>query len=1011
MPKDQSIHKIMVIGSGPIVIGQAAEFDYSGSQACLSLREEGYQVVLVNSNPATIMTDPEIADAVYLEPLTVPSLTRIIATEHPDALLPTLGGQTGLNLAKALDAAGVLAQYHVRLLGTSLATIEQAEDREAFRQLMHQLHQPVPASRTVHTVEAALAFAATAGYPVIVRPAYTLGGFGGGIAADAAALTTICDRGLRQSPITECLIEKSIAGMKEIEFEVMRDATGTAIAVCCMENLDPVGLHTGDSMVVAPALTLDEVTYQRLRTASLAIVAALDIRGGCNVQLAQAPDSDAYAVIEVNPRVSRSSALASKATGYPIAKIAAKIAVGLSLAEIQNPVTATTFAAFEPALDYVVVKLPRLPFDKFPTAERTLGTQMKATGEVMGIGTTFEEALLKAIASLASDPQAQATLLPTPEPTGAALMQALRQPTEQRLFAIFAAVHQGWTVAQVAAETHIPAFFLGKLAGIWARLAALKQTPMTAAAVQAAQRFGFTQAMLAAAWAQPLAAVAALALPPSYQMVDTCAGEFASATPYFYSTHYPSANESQPLGHSVLVIGSGPIRIGQGVEFDYTTVHCVQALQAMGYHAIIINNNPETVSTDFSVSDRLYFEPLTPEHVLAVAALERPLGAIVQFGGQTAINLTEALVAGGVPILGTDLAGIRQTEDRAAFAALLKSLAIAQPAGATATDRDSATQIAKAVGYPVMVRPSFVLGGRAMAVVQAPADLAAYVQTAIDAAPHQPILIDHAVRGLECEVDLLSDGQQVFIPGIMEHVEGAGVHSGDSLAVMPPQHLTAAQQATIRAIATKIGLAVQAKGMMNVQFVVAEQVYVIDVNPRASRTVPFMSKVTGYPLAKLATRLALGEPLAALGLPTGDLPVPTQVAVKAPVFSFAKLPGLPTALAPEMKSTGETIGIAPTYAAAMQKALVDSYHLTVPQAGQTVLLDATAAAAPAVQQALGTWGLRGVTARAQAKDCWAVVNTATTQTTSSPLNDYALTHGLPLVTATDTLLGVLAALQ
>ncbi|WP_179395403.1 carbamoyl-phosphate synthase large subunit [Lacticaseibacillus absianus] len=1009
MPKNLSIHKILVIGSGPIVIGQAAEFDYSGSQACLSLREEGYTVVLVNSNPATIMTDAEIADQVYLEPLTVPALTKIIAAERPDALLPTLGGQTGLNLAVALDQAGVLDTYNVQLLGTGLATIEQAEDREAFKQLMTTLGQPIPASLTVHQLDDALTFAATVGYPVIVRPAYTLGGSGGGIATTPAELREIGARGLSLSPVTECLIEQSIAGFKEIEFEVMRDATGTAIAVCCMENVDPVGIHTGDSIVVAPSQTLDDATYQRLRTASLAIVGELDIRGGCNVQLAQSPDTDQYYVIEVNPRVSRSSALASKATGYPIAKIAAKIAVGLSLAEIQNPVTKTTFAAFEPTLDYVVVKLPRLPFDKFTTAEPTLGTQMKATGEVMGIGTTFDEALLKAIASLESTPSLQTTLLPAVECHDAALVDALTHPTDQRLFHLFSALHQGWTSDQLAAVTQISPFFLHHFARLWAALQALHHTPCTAPAVEAAKQAGFSNEMIAAAMDCALDDVAALAPAPVYKMVDTCAGEFASATPYFYSTHFPGENESVPLGHSVLVIGSGPIRIGQGVEFDYTTVHCVQALQAAGYHAIIVNNNPETVSTDFSVSDKLYFEPLTVEHVLAIIALEQPLGVIVQFGGQTAINLSAALVAHGVKLLGTELAGIAQTEDRHAFEALLAELAIAQPAGATATDLATAQAIAPTIGYPVMVRPSYVLGGRAMAVVDSPTALAEYVQKAIDAAPHQPILIDHAVQGIECEVDLLSDGHQVFIPGIMEHVEGAGIHSGDSIAVYPPQHLTTVQQQAIIATATKIGLAVHAQGMMNVQFIVADRLYVIDVNPRASRTVPFMSKVTGRPLAQLATHLLLGARLADLGLPVGCPPAPARVAVKAPVFSFGKLPGLPTALAPEMKSTGETIGIAATFAAALDKALTDSYHLTRPQTGQTVLLDPTAAQDRELVTGLTAAGLQVATTPLAQQTPWAVINTAAHQTSRDPLNYWALSHGVALLTARATALGVLAA--
>lgn len=1013
MPKRTDLHKILVIGSGPIVIGQAAEFDYAGSQACISLKEEGYQVVLVNSNPATIMTDDQIADQVYLEPLTVPSLTEIIELEHPDALLPTLGGQTGLNLAIELDQAGVLNKFGVTILGTDLQTIQEAEDREQFKQLMEEIGQPVPASLTVHTVEAACQFAEEAGYPVIVRPAFTLGGTGGGIANDQEELELIAKRGLAQSPVTECLIEQSIAGLKEIEFEVMRDANGDEISVCCMENFDPVGIHTGDSIVVAPNQTLPDVQYQRLRSAALAIVAALKIEGGCNVQLAQSPISDDYYVIEVNPRVSRSSALASKATGYPIAKIAAKIAVGLNLSEITNPVTQTTIAAFEPALDYVVVKLPRFPFDKFGGADRHLGTQMKAAGEVMGIGLTFEEALLKAIDSLEIDPGVQASLLPANDDqlSDQELVAALKSPTDLRLFELFVALKRGYSTADLAEWTKISPFFLHKLAHIWQ----LKRELVSQGGevVVSAKRFGFTNAMLASALRCSLSTVEQLVksagLAPVYKTVDTCAGEFASATPYYYSSYFPGNNESQPLGNSVLVLGSGPIRIGQGVEFDYTTVHCVQAIQEAGYRAIIINNNPETVSTDFSISDKLYFEPLTIEHVMNVVNLEQPRGVIVQFGGQTAINLTKELVKRGVKILGTSLQGIEQTEDRHQFEELLKDAGIAQPKGATALNLAEAKVIAPVVGYPVMVRPSFVLGGRAMAVVENETELVTYVNKALKAAPNQPVLIDHYVAGLECEVDILSDGHDVLIPGIMEHLEGSGIHSGDSMALYPPVRLTSAQQKEIVRTAIAIGQRVHCLGMMNIQFIVADRVYVIEVNPRASRTVPFMSKVTGYHLAKLATRLILGETLVDLGLPSGLATPSNHFAVKAPVFSFAKLAGLTCRLAPEMKSTGETIGIDESPAVALAKALANSYGLVTPVKGQIVLLNPVAATDSKLRAQLEQAGLRVEVWASQQlptlehQRVWAVVNDDKAQTTIAPLNYYALINGVPLFTAATSL--------
>ncbi len=801
----------------------------------------------------------------------------------------------------ALDQAGVLQRLHIQLLGTSLKTINQAEDRAEFKALMKQLHQPIPASTTVHHVDSALKFAATIGYPVIVRPAFTLGGSGGGIATSPSELATILQRGLTMSPVTECLIEQSIAGFKEIEFEVMRDNLGTKIIVCSMENFDPVGIHTGDSIVYAPVQTLSDQEYQRLRDAALTIVEALDIRGGCNVQLAQDPHSAQYDVIEVNPRVSRSSALASKATGYPIAKIAADIAVGLNLSEIKNPITQTTYAAFEPALDYVVAKIPRFAFDKFPTADAHLGTQMKATGEVMAIGTTLEEATLKAIASLEINPQVQTTLTPTGSLTTAQLTDNLVHPTDQRLFFIFAAFKRHWPLAKIADLTKIAPFFLSKLQHIMVLTDHLTQLP-TDQALLTAHQYGLSLATTAHyAQLAPVTVQAVTARQPLvYKMVDTCAGEFASATTYFYSTAFGQTSESHALANSVIVLGSGPIRIGQGIEFDYTTVHCIQAIQRAGYHAIVVNNNPETVSTDFSTSDKLYFEPLTLERLLPIIALERPLGVIVQFGGQTAINLAQGLREHGVRILGTSVATTDLTENRRAFANRLHDLQIAQAAGTTVTNLSEATRAAAYIGYPLLVRPSFVLGGRAMAVVHTDTELMPIVKAAVAAGHGAPILMDQYLPGQECEVDVLSDGHDCLIPGIMTHVEGAGVHSGDSIAVYPPQHLSHTVQAQIVTIATKLARALKCVGMMNIQFVVTDDVYVIDVNPRASRTVPFMSKVTGLPLAQLATQLILGQTLADLGLTPGLKKQPhTTWPLKRPSFPSINYPEWPPPSVPK----------------------------------------------------------------------------------------------------------------
>ncbi|WP_282801468.1 carbamoyl-phosphate synthase large subunit [Secundilactobacillus kimchicus] len=1009
MPKRTDINKIVIIGSGPIVIGQAAEFDYAGSQACLSLKDEGYEVVLINSNPATIMTDSEIADKVYLEPLTVPSVTAILEKERPDALLPTLGGQTGLNLAVQLSQAGVLDRLNVALLGTNLQTINQAEDREAFKALMDELKQPIPASKTVYDLDAGLAFAKTIGYPVIVRPAYTLGGTGGGIAHNEAEMTTILARGLTMSPETECLIEKSIAGYKEIEFEVMRDHKGSSIIVTGMENFDPVGVHTGDSIVFAPTQTLTDKEYQRLRDASLIIVNALAIEGGCNVQLAQDPTSEAYYVIEVNPRVSRSSALASKATGYPIAKIAAKIAVGLNLDEIMNPITKTTYAMFEPTLDYVVAKIPRFAFDKFTHADRTLGTQMKATGEVMAIGTNIEAALLKAVQSLELNTDLQNKLVPENLATTdlETLLTSIKTPTDIRLFQLFGAIAKGATLAQLQAATQIDAFFLAKLERIMTVQKQLMTEMLTANLVQTAEEIGFSDMMIQSVRQvtdhelDRLHAMADQHL--VYKMVDTCAAEFESSTPYFYST-IGSENESQPLGHSIVVIGAGPIRIGQGVEFDYTTVHSVKAIQAAGYNAIIINNNPETVSTDFSISDKLYFEPLTINSVMNIINLERPLGVIVQFGGQTAINLTQALVDRGVKILGTSMHGIELTENRHDFEALLTTHHIDHPAGDTAMSLPEAHAIATQLGFPVLVRPSFVLGGKGMAVVHTAAELDDYLIPALKNSHGQPILVDKDISGIECEVDILSDGHQVYIPGIMEHLEGAGVHSGDSIAMFPPQHLSADQKAEIVRIATAIGLAVNCIGMMNIQFIIADKVYVIDVNPRASRTVPFMSKITHQHLAQLATHLILGQSLEALGLTPGLGAEPADVYVKAPVFSFAKLPGAPTALSPEMKSTGEDLGRGATFTEALHQALFDSYHYDSSQVG-TVVVSPLDTQNTALMAHLSESGYSPITFQADQEwpnDVVFALASDDEHATAQQLITTALSHQTPLFTAQDT---------
>ncbi|MCM3698463.1 carbamoyl-phosphate synthase large subunit [Paenibacillus macerans] len=948
MPINKDLKKILVIGSGPIVIGQAAEFDYAGTQACQALKEEGVEVVLINSNPATIMTDTNMADKVYIEPITLEFVTQIIRQERPDGLLPTLGGQTGLNMAVELARAGVLERENVKLLGTQLTSIEKAEDRDLFRELMRELEQPVPESTIITSVDEALKFAAEIGYPVIVRPAYTLGGTGGGICATEEELKETVASGIRYSPIGQCLIEKSIAGMKEIEYEVMRDANDNCIVVCNMENFDPVGVHTGDSIVVAPSQTLSDREYQMLRSASLKIIRALNIEGGCNVQFALDPQSFQYYVIEVNPRVSRSSALASKATGYPIAKMAAKIALGYTLDEIINPVTGQTYACFEPTLDYIVSKIPRWPFDKFVSANRKLGTQMKATGEVMAIGRTFEESIHKAVRSLEIGTH-RLYLKGTEKIDNETLNTRLIKADDERLFLVAAAFRRGYKLQQIHDLTGIDWWFLDKierLVEFEKRIAS--EEILSYETLYEAKRLGFTDRAIAElrAAGQPTgthlteAEVSSFrkeqGLRPVYKMVDTCAAEFEASTPYYYST-YETENEVIQSGkEKIVVLGSGPIRIGQGIEFDYSTVHAVWAIQKAGYEAVIINNNPETVSTDFNTSDRLYFEPLFFEDVMNVIEQENPVGVIVQFGGQTAINLAAPLEAAGVRILGTSLASIDEAEDRKKFEALLSKLHIAQPKGSTVTTVEEAVGTAQALGYPVLVRPSYVLGGRAMEIVYSDRELLRYMEEAVNINPQHPVLIDRYMLGKEVEVDAICDGETVLIPGIMEHIERAGVHSGDSIAVYPPQHLSAELKEKIVEITIKIARELKTIGLVNIQFVIyKDEVYVIEVNPRSSRTVPFLSKVTNIPMAGVATQCILGTKLSDLGYKDGLWPESDQVAVKVPVFSFAKLRRVEPTLGPEMKSTGEVMGRDPQYAKALYKGLIGA-GMKIPSTGAII---------------------------------------------------------------------------
>ncbi|GAA3718572.1 carbamoyl-phosphate synthase large subunit [Salinicoccus jeotgali] len=928
MPKRQDIKTILVIGSGPIIIGQAAEFDYAGTQACLALKEEGYRVILVNSNPATIMTDKEIADVVYIEPLTPDFIARIIRKEQPDALLPTLGGQVGLNMAVELDRLGILEENGVELLGTRLESIKQAEDRDLFRQLMNQMAVPVPDSDIITTLDEAKTFQERVGYPFIVRPAFTMGGTGGGICYNDADLNEIVANGLKYSPVGQCLVEKSIAGFKEIEYEVMRDSNDNAIVVCNMENIDPVGIHTGDSIVVAPTQTLTDKEHQMLRDVSLNVIRELGIEGGCNVQLALDPHSFDYYIIEVNPRVSRSSALASKATGYPIAKLAAKIAIGMTLDEMINPVTGTSYAAFEPTLDYVVSKIPRFPFDKFEKGERKLGTQMKATGEVMAIGRTYEESLLKAIRSL--EYGVHHLGLPNGDQFELDYINdMIKKQSDERLFYIGEALRRGVDKKTIHEWTKIDLFFLRKFEHIIEIEHELKENPGSLDHLKWAKTYGFSDKVIGHRWNMEEEEIFGMrrekGIMPVYKMVDTCAAEFESNTPYFYGT-YELENESVvSTREKIIVLGSGPIRIGQGVEFDYATVHAVWAIQEAGYEAIIINNNPETVSTDFSISDKLYFEPLTHEDVMNIIELEQPKGVVVQFGGQTAINLADGLEEAGVQILGTSLDDLDRAEDRKRFEALLRDIDVPQPLGKTATNEQEALENAELIGYPVLVRPSYVLGGRAMEIVHSSGELKNYMRDAVKASPQHPVLIDRYLTGKEIEVDAISDGENVIIPGIMEHIERAGVHSGDSIAVYPPVTLSEAEIDRLKDYTVKLALGLKTVGLINIQFVIADgEVYVLEVNPRASRTVPFMSKITEVPMAALAMKAILGVNLKDTGHPMGLVPFQDGYHVKAPVFSFSKLKNVDITLGPEMKSTGEVMGKDMSLNKALYKALAAS---------------------------------------------------------------------------------------
>ena len=927
MPKNPNVKRVMVIGSGPIVIGQAAEFDYAGTQACRSLKEEGVEVILVNSNPATIMTDKDIADKVYVEPLTVRVLEQIIEKEKPDSILPTLGGQAGLNLGMELEESGFLKAHNVTLLGTTAQTIRNAEGRQEFKVLMERIGEPCAASLVVESVEDGVAFTNTIGYPVVLRPAYTLGGSGGGIAHNQAELEEILENGLRLSRVGQVLVERCIAGWKEIEYEVMRDSMGNCITVCNMENIDPVGVHTGDSIVVAPSQTLSDKEYQMLRTSALKIINELQITGGCNVHFALHPTSFEYCVIEVNPRVSRSSALASKATGYPIAKVAAKIALGFTLDEIKNAITHKTYASFEPTLDYCVVKIPRLPFDKFITAKRTLTTQMKATGEVMSICNNFEGALMKAIRSLEQHVDCllsyDFSALSVDE-----LKERLKKVDDQRIYVIAEAIRKGMDYDTIHELTQIDVWFIDKIAILVEMEQALKEGPLTVELLREAKRIEFPDNVISRLTGVPEEEIKKLrydnGIVAVYKMVDTCAAEFAASTPYYYSVFGGECEARRTEGRKkVLVLGSGPIRIGQGIEFDYCSVHATWAFSKAGYETIIINNNPETVSTDFDIADKLYFEPLTPEDVESIVNIEHPDGAVVQFGGQTAIKLTESLMKMGVPILGTKAEDVDAAEDRELFDRILEQTKIPRAAGGTVYTAEEAKEVANRLGYPVLVRPSYVLGGQGMQIAISDAEIEEFMEIINRIAQDHPILVDKYLMGKEVEVDAVCDGTDILIPGIMEHIERTGVHSGDSISVYPAPTIGDAVKDKIADYTARLARALHVKGLINIQFIaIGEEVYVIEVNPRSSRTVPYISKVTGIPIVDLATEVIIGRTIRELGYIPGLQPEAEYYAVKMPVFSFEKIRGAEISLGPEMKSTGECLGIAKDFNEALYKAFL-----------------------------------------------------------------------------------------
>lgn len=973
MPKKTDIKKVLVIGSGPIIIGQAAEFDYAGTQACRSLKEEGIEVVLVNSNPATIMTDRNIADEVYIEPLTVPVLEQIIAKERPDSLLPTLGGQAGLNLGMELSEKGILEKYGVRLIGTTAETIFKAEDRQAFKDTMEKIGEPCAASLVVNNIDDGIRFTNTIGYPVVLRPAFTLGGSGGGIAHDENELIEILTNGLRLSRVGEVLVERCIAGWKEIEYEVMRDASGNCITVCNMENIDPVGVHTGDSIVVAPSQTLGDKEYQMLRTSALNIITELNITGGCNVQYALHPDTFEYCVIEVNPRVSRSSALASKATGYPIAKVAAKIALGYTLDEIKNAITDKTYACFEPMLDYCVVKIPRLPFDKFITAKRTLTTQMKATGEVMSICDNFEGALMKAIRSLEQHVDSLMSYDFTAL-SDDALKKMLGRADDRRIWLIAEALRRGYDYNVLYQITRIDRWFLDKLAILVEMETRLRREPLTLELLREAKRMEFPDSVIAKLTEKSEAEIHDLryenGIVAAYKMVDTCAAEFEAATPYYYSV-FGSENEAKETHpkKKVLVLGSGPIRIGQGIEFDYCSVHCTWAFSEEGWETVIVNNNPETVSTDFDIADKLYFEPLTPEDVEAIVKLEKPDGAVVQFGGQTAIKLTESLMRMGVAILGTKAEDVDAAEDRELFDEILEKTGIPRAAGGTVFTAEEAKEVANSLGYPVLVRPSYVLGGQGMRIAFNDEEIEEFITIINQIVQDHPILVDKYLQGKEIEVDAVCDGTDILIPGIMEHIERTGIHSGDSISVYPAPTVSDHVKETIVDYTKRLAQALHVIGLINIQFIAMnEEVYVIEVNPRSSRTVPYISKVTGIPIVDLAAKVIMGNTLRGLSCPTGLAPQADYIAIKMPVFSFEKLRGAEISLGPEMKSTGECLGIAKSFNEALYKAFLGA-GITLPKHRQMIITvkDADKPEAVAVAKRFAALGYKIYATRSTAK--------------------------------------------